>query len=801
MQSNLVIVESPAKAKTIEKILGADFLVKSSFGHIRDLDKKGISIDIEAGFEPTYMVSEDKKKVVEELQRLAKSAKMVWLASDEDREGEAIAWHLEQTLNLEAEKTKRIVFHEITKNAILTAVDHPRDIDHALVDAQQARRVLDRLVGFELSPLLWKKVKPSLSAGRVQSVVVKLIVEREREIMGFNSLPYWRVTAEFATPSGEIIKAELKDRFQSEKQASDFLSALSGSDVAFKVIDVTTTPSKRIPAPPFTTSTLQQEASRKLGFSVSQTMSVAQKLYEAGLITYMRTDSVNLSAVATSAAQETIVSTFGEQYYKFRHYTTKSKGAQEAHEAIRPTEMRRSSAGATPTEKRLYELIWKRTMATQMADAQTEKTVISIEISNRSERFVTQGEVIKFDGFLRLYIESHDDETESEQQGILPRVNSGDALHYQVVDVTEKFTQRPSRYSEASLVKQLEELGIGRPSTYAPTISTVITRGYVVKENRDGGVREFSVMTLAKTGKIVRKVKTENFGSEKQKLFPTDIGMVVTDFLELNFPEVLDYNFTANVELQFDKIADGELGWRKMLGDFYTPFHSNIVKANESSDYARSERVIGLDPASGKTVMARVGRYGPMVQIGEAEDKRFASLGKGQLIESITLEQALSLFALPRVAGSYEEKDMVVAIGRFGPYVRHNSIFTSLDKSDDPYTISCERCIELIEAKREKERNRVIHNFELQGLQVLNGRWGAYISYNEKNYRIPKTIDAALLTLESAMSLVDEGEKNGTATVQKKKVAPVKKSVKVAKPAKKSTTTKKIAVKKTVVKK
>lgn len=773
MQSNLVIVESPAKAKTIEKILGADFMVKSSFGHIRDLEKKGISIDIEHGFEPHYVVSEDKKKIVDELKKLSKAATTVWLASDEDREGEAIAWHLEQTLALEPSKTRRIVFHEITPTAIHHAVENPREIDLKMVDAQQARRILDRLVGFELSPLLWKKVKPSLSAGRVQSVVVKLIVEREREILTFQSTPYWRVVAEFLTPKGEKFKAELKERFDSHEQAEQFLQSLLTTK--FTVADVTTTPTKRSPAPPFTTSTLQQEASRKLGFSVSQTMSVAQKLYEAGLITYMRTDSVHLSGLAIGKAKDAILATFGEKYHKVRQYTTKSKGAQEAHEAIRPAYLDRPSAGSTLQEQKLYELIWKRTVATQMADAQLLKTTININVEGQKARFVATGEIIVFDGFLKLYIESKDDDNSGEAtEGLLPKMAQGDILDYKTIEATERFTQHAPRYSEAALVKKLEELGIGRPSTYAPTISTVITRGYVVKESREAQQRDYSILTLS-AGKITTKTKSENYGAEKQKLFPTDIGMVVTDYLQQHFADVLDYSFTASVEEKFDDIAAGVHPWREMLKEFYTPFHHNIEDAGANSDYARSERVLGTDPKSGKQVVARVGRYGPMVQIGDAEEKRFASLQKGQLIESITLEDAMGLFALPREVGTFEEKPMVVNAGRFGPYVRHDGAFTSLAKEDDPYTISAERCIELIEAKRDKDKNRVIHNFTEIGLQVLNGRWGPYIAFQEKNYRIPKTTDAAALTLDDCKRLVDEGEKAGTVSVPKKRTFGKKK--------------------------
>lgn len=781
MQDNLVIVESPAKAKTIEKILGDNFLVKSSYGHIRDLAKHGISIDLENGFEPQYEVSSDKQKVVSELAKLSRSAKTVWLASDEDREGEAIAWHLAQTLSLDPAKTKRIVFHEITPDAINRAVENPRHIYQDLVDAQQARRILDRLVGFELSPLLWRKVKPSLSAGRVQSVVVKLIVEREREIMSFTATSFYRVTAEFLTAEGKVVKAEIRDRFSSLHDAISFLESIKSSIYTVSSVDMT--PLKRSPAAPFTTSTLQQEASRKLGFSVSQTMSVAQRLYEAGLITYMRTDSVNLSSLAIATAAKAIGELFGEKYHKARQFSTKSKGAQEAHEAIRPTYMDRREAGSTTQEKRLYELIWKRTVASQMSDAQLEKTTARIDIAGRREQFVATGEIVKFDGFLKLYIESHDDDSSSEQESLLPNLEVGQRLAPKIITATERFTQRPPRYSEASLVKQLEELGIGRPSTYAPTISTVITRGYVVKEDRDGVRRDYQVITL-KSGVVSQVGKSEMTGAEKSKLFPTDIGMVVTDFLEQNFTSILDYNFTANVEKEFDEIAEGNLNWRQMLNDFYTPFHIGVEAAGENNEYTRTERLLGVDPVSGKNVWARVGRFGPMVQLGdtsendEDEKPKFASLQKGQLVASITLTEAMSLFALPRLVGQYEEADVVIGVGRFGPYVRHVSKFTSLKKEDDPYTITLERAVELIEAKREQERNRLIASFEAEPeLEVLNGRFGAYICYKGSNYKIPKTVDPKSLDLVKCMELVAQGDANGTATTPKKRSAAGKSKV------------------------
>lgn len=748
--NNLVIVESPAKAKTIEKILGSDFVVKSSFGHIRDLPKGDKAIDIEHGFTPSYEISADKTKVMAELKKAAKQADIVWLASDEDREGEAIAWHLEQALGLKEQNTRRIVFHEITKEAILSAVQNPRTIDRNLVDAQQARRILDRLVGFELSPLLWRKVKPSLSAGRVQSVVVKLIVEREREIQNFKSLPYWRVTGEFKDSQGNTIKAELKNRLETQQQADKFLSQIANSQ--FKIESITKSPLKRTPAAPFTTSTLQQEASRKLGFSVAQTMSTAQKLYEAGLITYMRTDSVNLSSLALGTAKEAIVTNFGPKYHQFRKYTTKSKGAQEAHEAIRPTYIANMTAGSTPGEKRLYELIWKRTVASQMADAELEKTTAVIGMDQSDEKFIASGEVIKFDGFLKLYIEGQDDQSE-EKEGVLPSMKEGETLKAEQILATERFTQSPSRYSEASLVKKLEELGIGRPSTYAPTITTVITRGYVEKDSREGVLRPYTVLTL-KQGKITSQGKTEKVGADSKKLFPTDIGMVVTDFLQSSFPKVMDYNFTASVELKFDEIAEGNAQWQAMIGEFYKPFHAEIEKSTADTTYVRSEKVIGVDPKTGKEVTARVGRYGPMVQLGPAEDKKYAKLQSGQLIETITLDEALRLFDLPRTLGPFEDKDIVIGIGPFGPYAKHDGKFTSLKKGvDDPMKITIERAIELILEKREVENNRLIAAYS-GGVEILRGRFGPYIACEGKNYKIPKTVDAEKLSEEECKKIM-----------------------------------------------
>lgn len=795
MQENLVIVESPAKAKTIEKILGDKYTVKSSYGHIRDLKKKGLSIDIAKGFEPEYEISPDKVKVVSELKKLSKEAQTVWLASDEDREGEAIAWHLKEALQLPDSKTRRIVFHEITQNAILHAVENPRQVDRNLVNAQQARRVLDRLVGFELSPLLWKKVRPSLSAGRVQSVTVRLIVEREREIMNFEGSDYYRVVGEFATPDGAVFKAELNTRFKTEEEAGRFLADISAAGVVFTVGSVETKPSKRTPAAPFTTSTLQQEAARKLGFSVSQTMSLAQRLYEAGLITYMRTDSVHLSSLAIGAAKEAVETLFGAKYHKTRQYTTKSKGAQEAHEAIRPAYIDRREAGTTAQERRLYDLIWKRTVASQMADAELERTTAQIVVSNRSEKFAASGEVITFDGFLRLYMESRDDEvsaakTDGSGDGLLPAMTEGTVLTRGQTVATQRFAQRPPRYSEASLVKHLEELGIGRPSTYAPTISTIINRGYVVKEDRDGVKRDYTVLTLSKAGGLKRTRKSEMTGAEKNKLFPTDIGMLVTDYLAEHFAAILDYNFTARVEKEFDEIAEGGLDWRRMLAAFYAPFHEHVDNAEGETEYVRSERLLGVDPKTGKNVYARVGKFGPMVQLGdtsaaaskakessepsEDEKPRYASLLKGQMVATITLEEALALFELPRELGEYEGKTVTAAVGRFGPYVKHDGKFVSLKvrEGDDPYTVTLERAVQLIEEKREAERNRVIRVYEAEDIQVLNGRWGPYIAHGGTNYKIPKTFlakrEAASLTLEELRALIAEQQAAGEGTAPKR---------------------------------
>ncbi|WP_320111100.1 type I DNA topoisomerase [Draconibacterium orientale] len=764
MHKNLVIVESPAKAKTIEGFLGDGYVVTSSMGHVRDLEKKDFGIDIENNYQPRYKVSSDKKKIVTELKKLAKEAETVWLASDEDREGEAIAWHLKEVLKLKDDKIKRIVFHEITKDAITRAVKNPRDIDEHLVNAQQARRVLDRIVGFEVSPVLWKKVKPSLSAGRVQSVAVRLIVEREREIRDFKSETWFRVNGYFLVPdeNGNTteLKAELSKRFKTRDEANAFLEKCKTAE--FKVSDVVKKPGKRSPAQPFTTSTLQQEASRKLGFSVSQTMAVAQRLYESGKITYMRTDSVNLSSLAINTSKQKITELHGENYVKIRKFKTKAKGAQEAHEAIRPTYMENQTVPGSSQEQRLYELIWKRTIASQMADAILERTNVTIDVSNAAEKFQATGEVIVFDGFLKVYIESTDDENANANgQTLIPPVHVNDPLEMTSVVSTQRFSQRPPRFTEASLVKRLEELGIGRPSTYAPTITTVQNRNYVVKEERPGVERNYTVLTL-EDGKIKEEEKTEITGAEKNKLFPTDIGIVVNDFLMDNFDQIMDYNFTADVEKEFDDIADGKMVWNEMIDKFYQPFHGKVEHALENAERSKGERILGIDPKTGKEVSVKIGRFGPLAQLGEvsqeegAEKPQFSSLRTGQHIETITLEEALDLFKLPRELGAYEDKKVTVAIGRFGPYVRHDNKFVSLGKEDDPYSVQLDRAIELIEAKREKDRKAVIKIFEEDAeLQVLNGRWGPYIKHGKKNYKIPKTTKAEELSFEDCMKIIE----------------------------------------------
>ncbi|WP_347839449.1 type I DNA topoisomerase [uncultured Draconibacterium sp.] len=777
MHKNLVIVESPAKAKTIEKFLGEGFTVTSSMGHVRDLEKKDFGIDIQNNYQPKYIVSSDKKKIVSELKKLAKGAEMVWLASDEDREGEAIAWHLKEVLKLKDDRIKRIVFHEITKDAITRAVEKPREIDEHLVNAQQARRVLDRIVGFEVSPVLWKKVKPSLSAGRVQSVAVRLIVEREREIRNFKSETWFRVNGYFLVPdeNGNTteLKAELSKRFETREQANTFLEKCKTAE--FTVSDVVKKPGKRSPAQPFTTSTLQQEASRKLGFSVSQTMAVAQRLYESGKITYMRTDSVNLSSLAINTSKQKITELHGENYVKIRKFKTKAKGAQEAHEAIRPTYMENQTVDGSSQEQRLYELIWKRTIASQMADAILERTNVTIDVSNATEKFQATGEVIVFDGFLRVYIESTDDENSNGNgQTLIPPVHVNDQLRMSSVVSTQRFSQRPPRFTEASLVKRLEELGIGRPSTYAPTITTVQNRNYVVKEERPGVERTYCVLTL-KNGKIKEEEKTEITGAEKNKLFPTDIGIVVNDFLMENFDQIMDYNFTANVEKEFDDIADGKKVWNEMIDKFYQPFHGKVEDALENAERSKGERILGTDPKTGKQVSVKIGRFGPLAQLGEAsqeegaEKPQFSSLRSGQHIETISLDEALDLFKLPRELGEYEDKKVTVAIGRFGPYVRHDNKFVSLGKEDDPYSVKLDRAIELIEAKREKDRKAVVKLFEEDAeLQVLNGRWGPYIKFKKKNYKIPKTVKAEELNYEDCMKLIEAAPEPKTKRGRKK---------------------------------
>ncbi|MDH6309655.1 DNA topoisomerase-1 [Dysgonomonas sp. PFB1-18] len=774
MQKNLVIVESPAKAKTIEKFLGKDFKVMSSYGHIRDLKKKDLGIDLENGYTPLYEVPSDKKKVVDELKKAAKEADIVWLASDEDREGEAISWHLFKTLKLDEKKTKRIAFHEITKDAILHAIENPRAIDVNLVDAQQARRVLDRIVGFELSPVLWRKVKPALSAGRVQSVAVRLIVEREREIQAFEAEAAYRITAIFTKEENGVtseIKTELNKRLKTKKEALAFLEELKKAN--FKVDDVETKPMKKSPAAPFTTSTLQQEASRKLGFPVSMTMMVAQKLYESGKITYMRTDSVNLSGLAINTTKNEIESAFGKQYSKVRQFSTKSKGAQEAHEAIRPTYISEHSVSGTAQEKKLYELIWKRTIASQMADAELEKTTVTIGISNNKDlKFTAVGEVIKFDGFLHVYLEGTDDENIDTETSLLPPVKPQEVMDMKETVATERFTQRPSRYSEASLVRKLEELGIGRPSTYAPTISTIQNREYVEKSNIEGTERQYNVLTLKKD-KISDNEKTEITGADKGKLIPTDIGMVVNDFLTEYFPNILDYNFTANVEKEFDLVAEGEENWTKMIDKFYKVFHPVVESAtNMQTDHKVGERILGTDPKTGRQVSVKIGRFGPMVQIGvqeEEEKPQFASLQKTQSITNITLEEALKLFELPRTIGDFEEKDVTVGTGRFGPYIKHDGKFISLPKGYDPYSVDIDAAIPLILDKRQKDAEKIIKTFtEDPDLQILNGRYGPYIAYKKSNYKIAKSVSPESLDFDAAMKIVNETESKAESKTKSK---------------------------------
>jgi DNA topoisomerase-1 len=835
MAKNLVIVESPAKAKTIEKFLGSDYQVESSYGHIADLPSKEIGVDVENGFKPKYEVSADKKALVTKLKGLAKKADMVWLASDEDREGEAISWHLSEELHLEKNKTKRIVFHEITKTAILKAIENPREIDYNLVNAQQARRVLDRLVGYELSPVLWRKIKGGLSAGRVQSVSVRLIVEREREIQNFKAQASYSVVAEFVNEAGRAFKAKLPKNFNTKKEAEDFLAKNIGSN--YKVADLETKPTKKFPAGPFTTSTLQQEAARKLYLPVGITMQLAQRLYEAGLITYMRTDSVNLSKDAIDAAQAEIIKSYGKEFSKPRTFTNKSKGAQEAHEAIRPTDMSRHTVNIDRDQARLYDLIWKRTLASQMSDAELERTNVKIVANNHSETFTASGEVIKFEGFLKVYLEGNDDD-DDEQEGMLPAMKVNEKLINNYITATERYSRPPSRYTEASLVKKLEELGIGRPSTYAPTISTIINRSYVEKGTMEGQERNYTQLTL-QSGKVVDKLLKENTGSDKGKLVPTDIGTIVTDFLVKNFENILDYNFTAKVEQDFDEIAEGNINWTKMMQEFYDKFHPNVKDVEANADRESGERILGKHPESGKTVLVRLGKFGAMAQIGDSEDeeKKFASLRPEQNIGNITLEEALNLFLLPKALGTYKGEEVEVSLGRFGPFIRFGKVFVSLPKGEEPLDVDLERAKvlidekteadapiavykgegvqkgtgrfgpfikwngifinvskkynfdnlsqndieELIEEKLQKNIDKVIHNWEAEGILVQKARWGrSEITKGKIKIELNKDIDASKLTLAEVQGMIEKK------TPAKAKKAPAKKAiVKKATPKKK----------------
>lgn len=770
MSKNLVIVESPAKAKTIEGYLGKDFIVKSSYGHVRDLPKNDVAIDVEGGFNPVYTVSPDKEDVIRELKKLASKAEDVWLATDEDREGEAISWHLAEALQLDVKETKRIVFHEITKKAIQDAIAKPRRIDLDLVNAQQARRVLDRLVGFELSPVLWKKVKAGLSAGRVQSVAVRIIVEREREIEKFMASSFYNVRGNFDLGSA-VLKADLNRKLKDSEEANAFLNKANGAD--YSISNIETKPAKRTPAAPFTTSTLQQEASRKLGFSVSRTMVIAQRLYESGKITYMRTDSVNLSDFALDAAKQEITRSYGPQYSKTRQYTNMNKGAQEAHEAIRPTEMGNQQIDGERDEQRLYDLIWKRTVASQMADAELEKTTATITISTMSDVLQAKGEVVKFDGFLKVYAEGTDDEeSEDGGSGMLPPLNVGQRLKFMEMTATQRFTQKPTRYSEAALVKRLEELGIGRPSTYAPTISTIQQREYIEKKDKEGTPRQFEILVL-KGGTVQGSMNSENTGAEKSKLFPTDIGMVVNDFLVEQFPKILDYAFTANVEQEFDEIAEGRLQWQEMLKKFYTPFHENVASTIENAARQSGERELGIDPKSGKPVIARIARFGPVVQMGASDDeeKKFASLRPGQSISNITLEEAMKLFDLPRLVGEYQGQKVTAAIGRFGPFVKWGSLYASLrvKEGDDPFSIEIDRAIKLIEDKVNGVNAALIQKFEERPeIQIIQGRFGPYIKREKDNFKLPKGVDAKTISLPNVLAAIAEQEANPSA---KKKAA------------------------------
>lgn len=799
MQKNLVIVESPAKAKTIEKFLGKDYKVMSSYGHIRDLKKKDLGVDLAHNYKPLYEIPADKKKLVSELKSAAKDADVVWLASDEDREGEAISWHLYEALDLKDKNSKRIAFHEITKNAILHAIENPREIDKNLVDAQQARRVLDRIVGFEVSPVLWKKVKPALSAGRVQSVAVRLIVEREREIQNFNTEAAYRIQAVFIKEENGTkyeLKAELNKRLKTKEEAMALLEQLK-NESAFAINDIQTKPVKKSPAAPFTTSTLQQEAARKLGFSVSQTMSVAQKLYESGKITYMRTDSVNLSSLAINTSRAEIETVYGKEYSKTRQFSTKAKGAQEAHEAIRPTYMNESKVSGSSQEQKLYDLIWKRTIASQMSDAELERTTVTIDLPKDNDlKFVSTGEVLKFDGFLRVYLEDTDDEpADTDEASLLPPLHLNEKLDLQETTATERFTQRPPRYTEASLVRKLEELGIGRPSTYAPTISTIQNREYVEKSNIEGVERKYNVLQL-KRSKITDSIKTEITGADKNKLKPTDIGIVVNDFLTQSFPSILDYNFTAKVEKQFDNIAEGQEEWTHLIDTFYKSFHPVVDEVmNSHTDHKIGERILGSDPKTGKQVSVKIGRFGPMVQIGTQDDEEkptFASLQKNQSLTTITLEEALKLFDLPRSVGEYEGKDMQVAVGRFGPYIRHDGKFISLPRGLDPYAVTEEEAVQLIEEKRKKDSEKTISIFGEgdEEIQVLNGRYGPYITYQKGNYKIPKGTDAATLTEEQCKEIIKNTESTSS---KSKKTSKTEKKTTKASSEKKGKSTKKSA--------
>ncbi len=760
---NLVIVESPGKIKKLQEALGKDdYVVKASNGHIRDLDESGLSIDIEDGFKPRYVIPSDRKKVVTELKAEAKKASVVWLASDADREGEAISWHLYETLGLKPENTRRIVFHEITKPAILNAIENPREIDMNLVNAQQARRVLDRLVGFELSPVLWRKIQPKLSAGRVQSVALRLIVDREREILAFDSEPFYKVEAQFhpeGTPAKTVVKAVLDKRLPDLQSAQAFLENCIGAE--FSISSIEKKEGTRTPAAPFTTSTLQQEAARKIGLSVSQTMSIAQKLYEQGLITYMRTDSTNLSGLAIGTAKKFICDNFGEEYSKTRQYKTKAKGAQEAHEAIRPTYIENTSIEGTPQEKKLYELIWKRTVASQMADARVLKTDIKVSSDKSEEKFSVQATQVLFDGFLKLYMESSDEPQQDDDMVILPEMKIGDIMHEKGITAECRFTSAPARYSEPTLIKKLEELGIGRPSTYAPTIATLTkARGYVVKGDKPGVKHNVTNLSL-KDGVIKASTKTETVGAEKKRLLPQDIGMIVTDFLVKNFPQILDYGFTAHVEEDFDKIAEGEMAWNNLIGSFYEPFHGKVQDTLSNKEYSHVSRELGTDPKDGQPLVARFGQYGPYIQKGEGEKKQYASLAPGQLIESITLEEALKLFELPRTVGQHEGIDIVCTKGRFGPYIKYGDKNVSLPRGTDPLKVDLETCVKLIEESLNKKTGGIIAEFKDSDIQVIDGNYGPYIKHAGSNYKIPKGTDASALTEEKCKEIIENSEPTG----------------------------------------